>query len=67
MNFEVLWGYRITVNFSRSFAIFTGSIMLVKVLFEGEIIVSRDINEFIDFDVWTAKVIKDLDYVGLLF
>lgn len=51
MNFEVLWGYRITVNFSRSFAIFTGSIMLVKVLFEGEIIVSRDINEFIDFDV----------------
>lgn len=41
--------------------------MLVKVLFEGEIIVSRDINEFIDFDVWTAKVIKDLDYVGLLF
>lgn len=57
MNFEVLWGYRITVNFSRSLAIFTGSIMLVKVLFKGEIIVLRDINEFI----------RDLDYVGLIF
>lgn len=31
--------------------------MLVKVLFKGEIIVLRDINEFI----------RDLDYVGLIF
>lgn len=31
--------------------------MLVKVLFKGEIIVLRDINEFI----------RDLDHVGLIF